>query len=49
MLLLKLLQQIVSTHSRLKAAGISAKQMMDAKRVSTHSRLKAAGDCQSKC
>ena len=33
----------VSTHSRLKAAGQSGRELMIALIVSTHSRLKAAG------
>ena len=34
---------MVSTHSRLKAAGFAAAQTSYAEDVSTHSRLKAAG------
>ena len=36
---------IVSTHSRLKAAGVSPDHVVDISIVSTHSRLKAAGHC----
>ena len=39
---------IVSTHSRLKAAGLFAKQAFLISDVSTHSRLKAAGSFDSK-
>ena len=35
--------QIVSTHSRLKAAGRKVGRARAGKHVSTHSRLKAAG------
>ena len=35
----------VSTHSRLKAAGLSQKINYSPRNVSTHSRLKAAGFC----
>ena len=38
---------VVSTHSRLKAAGIQAATVPRAVSVSTHSRLKAAGFCCS--
>ena len=38
------LPQAVSTHSRLKAAGVWHPFLFDNKVVSTHSRLKAAGD-----
>ena len=34
----------VSTHSRLKAAGICTELLTASVAVSTHSRLKAAGD-----
>ena len=37
----------VSTHSRLKAAGISAPKSEGIEYVSTHSRLKAAGECEA--
>ena len=33
----------VSTHSRLKAAGLAKKRNTEKQNVSTHSRLKAAG------
>ena len=33
----------VSTHSRLKAAGVSDSDLSKKSKVSTHSRLKAAG------
>ena len=36
-------RKMVSTHSRLKAAGIGALKMCEDLKVSTHSRLKAAG------
>ena len=36
---------MVSTHSRLKAAGIAKVELRAEKNVSTHSRLKAAGWC----
>ena len=36
-------RRVVSTHSRLKAAGVSAYWLETGKGVSTHSRLKAAG------
>ena len=39
---------IVSTHSRLKAAGRRAKTIRASREVSTHSRLKAAGQDQKK-
>ena len=39
----------VSTHSRLKAAGIRKEQAEARKRVSTHSRLKAAGERTALC
>ena len=35
--------QVVSTHSRLKAAGDTQADELDKRLVSTHSRLKAAG------
>ena len=38
------LKYVVSTHSRLKAAGQGYHVKSQAKKVSTHSRLKAAGD-----
>ena len=34
---------VVSTHSRLKAAGLTADTRIGGVAVSTHSRLKAAG------
>ena len=34
---------VVSTHSRLKAAGYKSRVILTCKLVSTHSRLKAAG------
>ena len=34
---------LVSTHSRLKAAGVDHSSLRRMPRVSTHSRLKAAG------
>ena len=38
----------VSTHSRLKAAGIWRADVRGKRKVSTHSRLKAAGDSDIK-
>ena len=40
------LNKIVSTHSRLKAAGDRISATTDSSSVSTHSRLKAAGGRQ---
>ena len=36
----------VSTHSRLKAAGLEATHTLPVRQVSTHSRLKAAAPIQ---
>ena len=36
---------LVSTHSRLKAAGYGTPLISPVRQVSTHSRLKAAGVC----
>ena len=36
-------EEVVSTHSRPKAAGVSLKSVLHGGRVSTHSRPKAAG------
>ena len=42
--MLSMILFVVSTHSRLKAAGAGTIQIRKKTRVSTHSRLKAAGD-----
>ena len=39
---------VVSTHSRLKAAGVSIINFRQAIDVSTHSRLKAAGQLSNR-
>ena len=43
----ELIEEVVSTHSRPKAAGTNKGYNMFAKSVSTHSRPKAAGSASS--
>ena len=43
MMAVESLTSLVSTHSRLKAAGQYAEYLLSHQTVSTHSRLKAAG------